>query len=98
MEIICKLVGANFRPSDAKIALSELDIGDQLFLERDPTNPYDANAVKVLTASGVWIGFIPRDHNFDLAQALDAETDYTCEVLDREEMLKPTLKISVDVD
>lgn len=30
-------------------------------LEPDPTNPYDANAIKIITDNGHRVGFVPRD-------------------------------------
>ena len=30
-------------------------------LEPDPTNPYDANAIKILTSNGHHIGYVPKD-------------------------------------
>ena len=30
-------------------------------LEPDPTNPYDANAIKILTSNGDLIGYVPKD-------------------------------------
>lgn len=30
-------------------------------LEPDPTNPYDANAIKILTSNGHRIGYVPKD-------------------------------------
>lgn len=30
-------------------------------LEPDPTNPYDANAIKILTSNGDRIGYVPKD-------------------------------------
>lgn len=30
-------------------------------LEADPTNPYDANAIKILAPDGYMVGYVPRD-------------------------------------
>lgn len=43
----CALVGMHFRPP-AQLVLSRLPLGTELWLEREPENPYDAMAVKVL--------------------------------------------------
>lgn len=55
------LVGATFRPREAKDAIRNLGKGDQLRLEREPTNAYDENAVKVIDLiSGLFIGYVPK--------------------------------------
>ena len=46
-------------------------IGDYLgehvgTMEEEPDNPYDANAIKVLTADGHHVGYVPRDYIFDV--------------------------------
>ena len=46
-------------------------IGDYLgeragTLEEEPDNPYDANAIKVLTADGHHLGYVPRDYICDV--------------------------------
>lgn len=38
-----------------------LSEGDEVFLERDPDNRFSHNAVKVLLANGLQIGFVPED-------------------------------------
>src|SRR5258706_6686427 len=41
------LVGAHFRPP-AKQVLAHLPVGAELILQREPENPYDVGAIKVL--------------------------------------------------
>ena len=38
-----------------------LEHGTELTLRRDPTNPYDPNAVAVIAPDGRQLGFLPRD-------------------------------------
>ena len=40
----------------------ELDAGTQVFLKPEPNNPYDPNAVAVLTANGQHLGYIPKEN------------------------------------
>ncbi len=47
--------------------------GDALTLKREPTNPYDARAVRV-EWRGVQIGYAPRADNVDLARLMDRGT------------------------
>lgn len=96
MQIICDLVGANFRPPESREAVKNLSIGDILPLERDPSNPYDTFAIKVISPEGDHLGFIPKTHNFELASAMDADpdADWQAEVVGFNSTLKPTLSIA----
>lgn len=55
---------------DAKAVWEELAAGDDLELVREPDNPHDANAVKVLWR-GRMLGYLPRNDNADIARQLD---------------------------
>ncbi len=60
------LVGMHFRPP-AKEVLAALPAGTTLWLQREPDNPYDENAVKVLLP-----GFGPEGEHADLRAGLEA--------------------------
>lgn len=45
--------------------------GQQLRFVREPNNPYDSNAINVMTMSGLSVGFIAKDKNSQLAYDLD---------------------------
>ena len=55
-----RVVGLFYRPASARVAVEELRPGDLVTLEREPDNPHDAYAIKVLSGS-VHIGYIPRE-------------------------------------
>lgn len=78
MELRTVIVGTQFRPIEAQKVYNALDAGDEITLEREPDNQYDSNAVAVY-AFGVHIGYIPRTMNSELAAALDAGREFTCE-------------------
>ncbi|KAI8817873.1 SNF2 family N-terminal domain-containing protein [Fimicolochytrium jonesii] len=44
---------------------------ESVILERDPGNPYDANAIRVLNIGRVQVGHIPRDQAAALARFMD---------------------------
>jgi hypothetical protein len=46
-EVITNIVGVTFE--DRQKVINRLMVGDDVFLEREPNNPYDSNAIKVLT-------------------------------------------------
>lgn len=52
--------------------MDHLRPGQPLVLRREPTNPYDAFAIEVLTEAGDKLGYVPRVHNRQPAAMLDA--------------------------
>ena len=64
---------AGFRYHAAAEVWQELRVGDPLELRREPDNPHDANAVKVLWR-GRMLGYVPRRENVALAWGLDRGT------------------------
>lgn len=55
-----------------EIQLSSLiSVGQKLELQREASNKYDKNAVKILS-NGVHIGYIPKEDNLNTAKHLDA--------------------------
>lgn len=50
-----------------------LILGERLLLMREPANPYDKNAVAVMTTDGQKLGYIPRGDAKRIASILDAE-------------------------
>jgi hypothetical protein len=64
---------AGFRYHGATEVWPELRVGDRLELAREPDNPHDRNAVRVLWRGRV-LGYVPRRENAALAWALDRGT------------------------
>lgn len=93
MHLNTKIVGARHRGEDAlKFAMSA-EPGDEYTLERDPQNPYDANAIRVM-GYGVFIGFIPKSDNADLAAAMDEGRTFTAVCDGHASYYEPTLEIN----
>jgi len=61
---------AGFRHHAAGELWPQLRRGDELVLQREPCNPYDANAVRV-EWRGRMLGYVPRRDNGALAWAMD---------------------------
>jgi len=61
MEFYMKAAGVTFEGRQRVVA--GLKVGQELRFVPDPTNPYDKHAVKIMTLSGVQVGFIPREYN-----------------------------------
>lgn len=81
MQFITILAGHNFRPAECKTALAEAKRGEieyRLELERDPSNAYDPNAIKVMmtvddTDEPYFIGFVAGPDAALIAPYLDAD-------------------------
>ena len=69
-----KLVGVTFEGRQDRIAA--LDDGMPLRLQRQPENPYDANAVAAYAPDGIQIGYLNRNLSGTLAPVMDAGVEY----------------------
>lgn len=70
-------VGYPYLTTSGQISHATLAKGDQVELEREPKNPYDKNAIKVLDAdTGEKIGFVDRSSARDLAPLIDRGIAY----------------------
>lgn len=74
--------------------------GETLSLEREPENPYDENAIKVLydlDGESLHIGYIAKEDAAFIAPHLDEGSEFVTQVFDfetRGRNLHPLLKIS----
>lgn len=98
MELNITLAGANFRPAEAKDFIKTmLNRDTTVLLQRDPTNPYDSNAIKIVCLDDmddeVFIGFVPKTDNAVLAMALDADGEYTIKHTGFIGTIQPTFRI-----
>lgn len=96
------LVGTHFRPVEAKEIVSALSEDDELFLEREPENAYDANAIKVnfdLDGRPVHVGYIAKEDAIYIAPHMDDGSSFTCHVSGFEQRgrnIHPLLLVSDD--
>lgn len=99
MEIFAPCVGVSFRGKEAVALVKSLtpDDGERLSLEADPDNEYDDHAVKIL-CDGVFIGFVARENNARIFEALQAGTELNVQILNFENTIKPVLLIRDFVD
>lgn len=70
--IDCEIAGYKHRPIDAQAVVKGLEEGEQLFLEREPSNKYDPFAVKVIAADPdrTFLGYIPKRYSERVSMAL----------------------------
>jgi HIRAN domain len=73
------LRGMNFRPIEAQAIVMALDEGYELLLEREPSNAYDPNAIKVIDPlTGQHLGYVAKEVAIDIAQEMDGGFTATC--------------------
>ena len=84
-----KIVGVTHRNSDGssrqkilKRMQEEYYEGDLLYLEAEPENPYDENAIKVMNAEDEQIGYLNRDLAKDLTKRMDNGEEFSVELLE----------------
>jgi hypothetical protein len=87
---------AGFRYHAAAEVWRELRVGDRLELEREPENPHDANAVKVLWR-GRTLGYVPRRENAAIAWGLDRGTPLRGRISALAEHANPARRLRFEV-
>jgi hypothetical protein len=95
MTLTVTMVGASFRPTEAKDIIKGLHIGDRVTLQADPDNEYDTTAVACYH-SNEHIGFIPKESNSALFAMLMDGATLDGEIIAFESTLKPVLEIDMD--
>lgn len=93
-QVIFALAGLNFRPTSAKEAVKNAATGDEVYLERDPHNEYDSNAVMVLI-EGEFVGFVPKADNLEIASHLDANKPYRANISGWATTNKPMIRVDM---
>lgn len=56
--ISTRVVGVTFE--DRQEVIAKLQMGDRVWLEQEPANPFDHNAIKVCRSDGAQIGYLNR--------------------------------------
>jgi hypothetical protein len=87
---------AGFRHHEATEVWQELRVGDLLELVREPGNPHDRNAVRVLWR-GRMLGYVPRRENAALAWALDRGTPLRASISALSERPRPARRLRFEV-
>ena len=96
-----KVVGVSKENADGSsrqdIIKVEVEEGDQLSLHAEPDNPYDPNAVQVLSKYGKQIGYLKKEMAEKVKPALDNETEIhvTTKWVNGEKMLGVGLRIEL---
>jgi HIRAN domain len=79
--LIC--VGERFANADGdnrQVELARSKPGERIDLVREPTNPYDINAVALVSCRGVQVGYLAREHAIWIAPMIDAGAIFSATV------------------
>ena len=70
-----EVAGLMHRSSKAIKRAEDLMYEEFVYLVKEPTNPHDKNAIKVITADDIHIGYVPRFLCTDVAELMDGDMD-----------------------
>jgi HIRAN domain len=96
-EVIFTLVGASYRPAASQLLVVSLSPADHVYLEPEPSNKFDKNAVKVLTTMGVHIGYVNKDSCLDVLEFLQNNPNYLCRVRAKVGSMSAVCELTSDV-
>lgn len=87
---------AGFQHYAGAAFFSLMQAGDRLELQREPDNPYDSQAVRVLWR-GSQIGYAPRADNVDLARIMDRGTRVEARILQLQTSRDPWKRVLIEI-
>ena len=87
---------AGFQYYEGKDIWNMMRVGDSLQLSREPRNPHDANAVRVLWRNEM-LGYIPRRENSDVARQMDRGAPVKARIVQLKEARNPWQRIEFEV-
>lgn len=73
-----KIVGVSFEGRQNLI--KDLKTGEEVFLQRQPENIHDKNAIAIQDANGVQLGFLKAKLSKDLSRYIDKGVEYTATI------------------
>lgn len=78
MEFYTKVAGVTFE--NRQRLIRRMSVGETVSLVRDPYNPHDSNAIKVINSNGDHIGFIPKEIAVTMAGNMDSGITFSATV------------------
>lgn len=89
--------GLSFRPITAKAIVQRLEGGETLFIQREPGNAFDTNAVMVNDPeSGEHLGYVAKEVAVELAPLMDEGRHFSCVV--ESHMMKQLILLIKEID
>lgn len=81
--VTLKVVGVTFKNDDGSsrkdIITQKLNNDDRIWIDREPNNKFDPNAIKVMTEYGQ-IGYIGKDYASILAEQMDMGITFNAKI------------------
>ncbi|MDH6355490.1 hypothetical protein M2132_001833 [Dysgonomonas sp. PH5-45] len=77
-KINCAVKGLIYRTSSEQTRAKNIEVGEELFLEREYNNYYDKNATRVITKDGFFIGYVDADYAPSVALRIKDEFEILC--------------------
>ena len=80
------IAGVKFH--ELPLIINEVEIGEVLTLEPEPSNQYDPNAVKILRGD-VMTGYVPKKFSSEVAMMIENDFPIQCRVIEVNVSAKP---------
>lgn len=87
---------AGFQYHEGRTLWSQMAVGDELTLVREPDNPHDARAVRV-EWRGHKIGYVPRRENADVARLMDGGQALAARIVRLAEVRDPWSRVRFEI-
>jgi hypothetical protein len=87
---------AGFQYHEGRALWSQMQVGDELTLVREPDNPHDARAVRV-EWRGHKIGYVPRRENTDVARLMDGGQALAARIVRLAEVRDPWSRVRFEI-
>jgi hypothetical protein len=88
---------AGYRFYEGDDVIEDLRVGASLELCREPSNPYDANAIEIFADDEVKLGYVPMALNTHPASLMDAGEHVIAEVVELDPEAAPWERVRIVV-
>lgn len=72
--LMFEVAGLSYRPKEAQERAEILMSNESVYLEKEPTNPYDSNAIKVYSSDHIHLGYVPKYLCSEILEKMDDDT------------------------
>ena len=72
--LMFEVAGLSYRSKEAQERAEILMSNESVYLEKDPANPYDSNAIKVYSSDHVHLGYVPKYLCSEILEKMDDDT------------------------
>ena len=92
------IAGVQFRSARDKEALVDYQEGDKLYLEAEPENKYDPNAIKIVDEGNSFhFGYVPKKFSAEVSSALELGLNLECTIVTHNPTKKPWEMCEVEI-